>query len=191
MAANASQGTLSARLVKEYDIAFVSTGDVLRKEIAAKSKVGQRAEALVAKGDLVPDELMLEIVKTELDRLQGKSWIVDGFPRTLPQGKLFDGMLNQDGRSLNMVVHLNVPDTIILDRIEARWVHLASGRVYNTDYNPPKVEGKDDITGEALTKRPDDTAAVFSKRLEAYYKSTAPLLEVGAHTPFPSPSEWE
>ncbi|KIR31894.1 adenylate kinase [Cryptococcus deuterogattii MMRL2647] len=157
----------------KYDISFVSTGDVLRKEIAAKSEVGRKAEAIVASGD----ELMLEIVKAELDRLKGKSWIIDGFPRTLHQGELIDRVLNQENRPLNMVVHLNVPDSVIMARIAARWVHLPSGRVYNTTYSAPKVPGKDDVTGEPLTKRPDDTPETFSKRLQAYYESTAPLLK--------------
>ncbi|WRT64914.1 uncharacterized protein IL334_001853 [Kwoniella shivajii] len=179
------KGTLSARLVKEYDIAFVSTGDVLRKEIAAKSEVGRKAEEVVASGGLVSDELMLEIVKTELDRMHGKSWIVDGFPRTLHQGELLDSVLNQENRPLNMIVHLNVPDSVIMARISARWVHLPSGRVYNTTYSAPKTPGKDDVTGEPLSKRPDDTPETFSKRLQAYYESTAPLLEYFAKT-YPS-----
>ncbi|EAL21004.1 hypothetical protein CNBD6050 [Cryptococcus deneoformans B-3501A] len=170
-------GSGKVRLVKEYDISFVSTGDVLRKEIAAKSEVGRKAEAVVASGGLVSDELMLEIVKAELDRLKGKSWIIDGFPRTLHQGELIDTVLNQENRPLNMVVHLNVPDSVIMARIAARWVHLPSGRVYNTTYSAPKVPGKDDVTGEPLTKRPDDTPETFSKRLQAYYESTAPLLK--------------
>ncbi|KAL7418645.1 Adenylate kinase 2 [Cryptotrichosporon argae] len=171
------KGTLSARLVQTYDIAFVSTGDVLRKEIAAKSDVGRKAEEVVASGGLVSDELMLEIVKTELDRLKGRSWIMDGFPRTLHQGELLDSVLNTEGRPLNMIVHLNVPDAIIMKRISARWVHLPSGRVYNDTYSAPRVPGKDDVTGEPLSKRPDDTPETFSKRLQAYYESTAPLLE--------------
>ncbi|WVF69882.1 hypothetical protein IAT40_004665 [Kwoniella sp. CBS 6097] len=179
------KGTLSARLVRDYDIAFVSTGDVLRKEIAAKSEVGRKAEAIVASGGLVSDELMLEIIKAELDRLHGKSWIIDGFPRTLHQGELLDKVLNEENRPLNMIVHLNVPDSVIMARIAARWVHLPSGRVYNTTYSAPKVPGKDDVTGEPLMKRPDDTPETFSKRLHAYYESTAPLLEYFAKT-YPS-----
>ncbi|WVR04524.1 hypothetical protein IAU60_001528 [Kwoniella sp. DSM 27419] len=179
------KGTLSARLVRDYDIAFVSTGDVLRKEIAAKSEVGRKAEEVVATGGLVSDELMLEIIKAELDRLHGKSWIIDGFPRTLHQGELLDKVLNEENRPLNMIVHLNVPDSVIMARIAARWVHLPSGRVYNTTYSRPKVPGKDDVTGEPLVKRPDDTPETFSKRLQAYYESTAPLLEYFART-YPS-----
>ncbi|TYJ56280.1 hypothetical protein B9479_002968 [Cryptococcus floricola] len=177
------KGTLSSRLIEHYDIAFVSTGDVLRKEIADKSEVGKKAEAIVASGGLVSDELMLEIVKAELDRLKGKSFILDGFPRTLHQGQLLDNVLNQENRPLNMVVHLNVPDSVIMARIAARWVHLPSGRVYNTTYSAPKVPGKDDVTGEPLTRRPDDTPETFSKRLRAYYESTAPLLEVRSFPP--------
>ncbi|EJT50742.1 adenylate kinase [Trichosporon asahii var. asahii CBS 2479] len=177
----AGKGTLSSRLVENYDIDFISTGDVLRHEIAAGSEVGKEAEKVVASGGLVSDELMLEIVKKELERHRGKSWILDGFPRTLEQGKLLSAELGKAGRPLNMVVHLNVPDSVIMSRIAARWVHLPSGRVYNDDFNPPKVPGKDDETGEPLSKRPDDTPEVFSKRLASFYKSTAPLLEYFAN----------
>ncbi|RSH88032.1 uncharacterized protein EHS24_000556 [Apiotrichum porosum] len=176
------KGTLSSRLIKSHDIAFVSTGDVLRHEIRSKSDVGRKAEKVVAAGGLVSDELMLELVKTELDRHKGKSWILDGFPRTLEQGKMLNDVLTAEGIPLNMIVNLNVPDAIIMQRITSRWVHLPSGRVYNDDFNPPKVPGKDDVTGEDLSKRPDDTPEVFSKRLQSYYKSTAPLLEYFAHT---------
>lgn len=179
------KGTLSGRLLKHYDISFVSTGDVLRQEIAQKSEIGRRAEDIVRSGGLVPDELMLEIVMAELDRLQGKSWIIDGFPRTLHQGSLLDKVLNEERRPFNMIVHIDVPDQVIMARIAARWVHLPSGRVYNTTFSAPKVPGKDDVTGEDLVQRPDDTPAVFSKRLEAYYGSTEPLLKYFA-TAYPN-----
>ncbi|TXT06133.1 hypothetical protein VHUM_03606 [Vanrija humicola] len=169
------------RLVEAYDIAFISTGDLLRQEIAAKSEVGKKAEEIVRTGGLVSDELMLEMVVAELEHHHGQSWIIDGFPRTLKQGQLLNDVLQKQRRPFNMVVNLNVPDAVIMQRIAARWVHLPSGRVYNDTYSAPKVPGKDDVTGEPLSKRPDDTPEVFSKRLKSYYKQTAPLLEFFAH----------
>ncbi|KAI5450550.1 Adenylate kinase 2 [Naganishia albida] len=173
------KGTLSARLVQKYDLHFVSTGDVLRREIMNGTKVGKEAEAIVASGGLVSDELMLEIIQTELDKLHGESWILDGFPRTLRQAGLLDSALNEQGRPLNMIIHLAVPDAVIMKRISARWVHLPSGRVYNTQFksSAPKVPGLDDETGEPLTRRPDDRPETFQRRLEAFYESTSPLLD--------------
>ncbi|KAJ9111827.1 hypothetical protein QFC20_002414 [Naganishia adeliensis] len=192
------KGTLSARLVQKYDLHFVSTGDVLRREIMNGTKVGKEAEAIVASGGLVSDELMLEIIQTELDKLHGKSWILDGFPRTLRQAGLLDSALNEQGRPLNMIIHLAVPDAVIIKRISgehplpsilsllpslspksSRWVHLPSGRVYNTQFksSAPKVPGLDDETGEPLTRRPDDRPETFQRRLEAFYESTSPLLD--------------
>ncbi|KAJ9118621.1 hypothetical protein QFC22_003841 [Naganishia vaughanmartiniae] len=189
------KGTLSARLVQKYDLHFVSTGDVLRREIMNKTKVGREAEAIVSSGGLVSDELMLEIIQTELDKLRGKSWILDGFPRTLRQAGLLDSALNEQGRPLNMIIHLAVPDTVIMKRVSgehqysslfplstrgpSRWVHLPSGRVYNTQFqsSAPKVPGLDDETGEPLTRRPDDKPETFQRRLKAFYESTSPLLD--------------
>lgn len=172
----AGKGTLSARLVKKYDILSLSTGDMLRHHIAEKTEVGRMAEEIVATGGLLPDDIMLKVVASRLDLLRDKHWILDGFPRTLGQGKLFDAHLRQQGTPLSLIVNLDVPDEVILARISDRWVHLPSGRVYNLSYNPPKVAGLDDETGEPLTKRPDDIPEVFARRLEKFYASTAPLL---------------
>ncbi|TFY76321.1 hypothetical protein EWM64_g7690 [Hericium alpestre] len=179
----AGKGTLTARLVKKYDIVPLSTGDLLRQHIAEKTKIGQVAEEIVAKGGLLPDELMLEVVSTKLDHLQDKHWILDGFPRTLGQGMLLDSRLRQLNMPLSLIVHLEVPDEVILSRISDRWVHLPSGRVYNLSYNRPKVDGFDDETGEPLTKRPDDNPEIFSRRLSQFYASTSPLLSFYASQP--------
>ncbi|GMK59495.1 hypothetical protein CspeluHIS016_0801010 [Cutaneotrichosporon spelunceum] len=167
----AGKGTLSSRLVKKYNLNFISTGDVLRHEIQAGSELGQAVEKIVAGGGLVPDELMVELVRKELDRHIGQSWILDGFPRTLKQGQMLNAVLTSEGRPLNLIVNLNVPDAVILSRIQARWIHLPLGA---------SSPGVDDETGEPLSKRPDDTAEVFNKRLRSYYEATAPLLEMYA-----------
>ncbi|EIW51728.1 ADK-domain-containing protein [Trametes versicolor FP-101664 SS1] len=172
----AGKGTLTARLVKKYDIVSMSTGDLLRQHIAEKTEVGLLAESIVASGGLLPDDIMLKVVTSKLDLLQNRHWILDGFPRTVGQGKLLDDHLSARGTPLSLVVNLDVPDSVILSRISDRWVHLSSGRVYNLSYNPPKVAGHDDETGEPLTKRPDDNPEIFARRLEQFYASTSPLL---------------
>lgn len=185
----AGKGTLSSRLVKKYDLLSISTGDLLRQHIVQGTQIGQQAEEIMARGGLVPDDLMLKIVTSKLDGLHNKHWILDGFPRTLKQGQLLEAHLRKQKTPLTLVVNLNVPDQVILNRISDRWVHLPSGRVYNASYNPPRVAGIDDVTGEALTRRPDDNPEVFSQRLQSFYASTSPLLEyyasLASQTPTP------
>ncbi|KAL1733108.1 adenylate kinase-domain-containing protein [Schizophyllum commune] len=173
----AGKGTLSGRLTKKYDIVSISSGDVLRQHIAERTEIGRQADAIVAQGGLLPDDLMLKVVTSKLEELKGKHWILDGFPRTLGQGELLDGHLKKQGMPLSLVVNLDVPDDVILSRISDRWVHLPSGRVYNMSYNPPKIDGLDDETGEPLTKRPDDNPETFARRLQQFYASTSPLLD--------------
>ncbi|KAF8163346.1 adenylate kinase [Crassisporium funariophilum] len=177
----AGKGTLTARLAQKYDILTLSTGDLLRQHIAERTEVGREAEAIVARGGLLPDETVLKIITSKLDALQNKHWILDGFPRTVGQGELLDAHLKKRNTPLTLVVNLDVPDEVILSRISDRWVHLPSGRVYNMSYNRPRVEGFDDQTGESLTKRPDDNPVIFARRLEAFYASTKPLLSFFAN----------
>ncbi|THH08659.1 hypothetical protein EW146_g8920, partial [Bondarzewia mesenterica] len=184
----AGKGTLSGRLVNKYDILSLSTGDLLRQHIAEKTEVGLLAEDVVAKGGLLPDEIMLRVITSKLDYLHNKvyysfspshlhlHWILDGFPRTLGQGKLLDTHLRTQNTPLTLVINLDVPDQVILSRITDRWVHLPSGRVYNMSYNRPMIDGFDDETGEPLTKRPDDNPETFARRLKQFYTSTSPLL---------------
>ncbi|KAF5358381.1 hypothetical protein D9756_001521 [Leucocoprinus leucothites] len=172
----AGKGTLAQRLMKKYDLVSVSTGDLLRKHIAERTDIGREAEEIVARGGLMPDEIVLKVVTNELDSLRNKNWILDGFPRTLGQGELLDAHLNKHNMPLTLVVNVDVPDDVILRRISERWVHPSSGRVYNMSYNPPKVGCLDDVTGEPLVKRPDDNPETFARRLEAFYEATSPLL---------------
>jgi len=173
----AGKGTLSARLVDKYDVLSLSTGDMLRQHIAERTEVGRMAEEIVAHGGLLPDELMLQVVTTKLDALHDRNWILDGFPRTVGQSDLLDSHLQTRGTPLTLIANIDVPDEVILSRIADRWVHLPSGRVYNMQFNRPRVEGMDDVTGEPLTKRPDDNPETFARRLKQFYTSTSPLLE--------------
>jgi adenylate kinase len=141
-------------------IETVSSGDLLRENIRKGTDVGQQAAEIMKAGGLVPDEVMINLLTNEL-RNRGwlnnrSSWILDGFPRTQSQAPPLDQVLEQHDAELNLVVELDVPEDVILDRIENRWVHGPSGRVYNLTFNPPKVPGYDDVTGEPLMKRPDD-----------------------------------
>jgi len=133
----------------------------------------------MASGGIVDASLVLRLVSNKLNQLMHhgiQNWVLDGFPRTLEQGRLLDPLLRQLSSPLSLVVNLDVPDQVILSRIQDRWTHLKSGRVYNLSYNRPKVPGLDDITGEPLSKRPDDNPEVAARRLQAFYQTTSPLL---------------
>ncbi|PVG02853.1 ADK-domain-containing protein [Serendipita vermifera] len=170
------KGTLSAKLINKYDVSQLSAGDILRTHITEGTEVGRLAEGIIATGGLIPDEIMTKVITSKLDLLRNKHWILDGFPRTVGQGRLLDAHLRGSAMPLTLIVNLDVPDEVILNRISDRWVHLPSGRVYNSSYNAPKVTGFDDVTGEPLTRRPDDNPEVFARRLKAFYDSTSPLL---------------
>lgn len=172
----AGKGTLASKLTDKYDIHSISTGDLLRQHILERTDIGKEAEEIVASGGLLPDELMLDLVAQKLDALRNKNWILDGFPRTQRQGRLLDNFLERRNLPLSLVVNVDVRDDLILNRITNRWVHMPSGRVYSASYKPPRVPGFDDVTGEPLTKRPDDTPEIFSRRLDHYYAQTSPLL---------------
>jgi adenylate kinase len=175
------KGTQTSRLLRDFpELSAVSSGDLLRDNIREGTEIGKEADSIIKSGGLVPDKTMISLITKELKDRQwlntNSSWILDGFPRTVKQAPPLDDVL-KDKASLNLVLQLKVPEQVILDRIENRYVHLPSGRVYNLTFNPPKVKGKDDVTGEPLTKRPDDNPEVFKARLQNYRELTVPLLE--------------
>lgn len=181
-APGAGKGTQTSRLIKDYpSIKAISSGDVLRENISKKTSIGKEVESIIKSGGLVPDATMVSLITGELQSRNwlssDASWILDGFPRTVKQAPPLDEVLNKAGAELNAVIQLKVPEQVILDRIENRWVHAPSGRVYNLTFNPPKVAGKDDITGEPLSKRPDDDPETFKQRLNKYHELTLPLLD--------------
>lgn len=180
------KGTLASRLVKKYDIMALSTGDILRQNISEGTEVGRLAEGVVARGGLLSDDIMLKVVTGKLDALHNKNWILDGYPRTLGQGQLLNEHLRATLMPLTLIINLDVADEIILNRISERYVHLPSGRLYNSSFNRPKIDGIDDITGEPLIKRPDDNPETFARRLEQFYASTSPLLSYYALDPLTS-----
>eukprot|EP01135_Chromosphaera_perkinsii_P001549 Nk52_evm19s207 gene=Nk52_evmTU19s207 len=167
------KGTLSGKVIKDFDFAHLSSGDILRSQIAQGTAVGKKAKSFVEAGDLVPDEVMVQLIVNELrEKFHGENWILDGFPRTVQQA-----LSVEKSFTINAVMHIDVPFEVIIDRIAQRWVHPGSGRIYNTEYHPPKVPGKDDETGEPLIQREDDKPEAVLFRLKKYEAITLPLLD--------------
>ncbi|KAJ2508472.1 Adenylate kinase 2 [Coemansia sp. RSA 1939] len=176
-APGAGKGTQSSRIRKHFGITAISSGDILRRNIAEQTPAGKKAQAAVAQGALVSDDVIVELIRNELDTIEGTNWLLDGFPRTITQARSLDAMLAATNQPLNAVVNLVVPESVILQRVVERYVHVPSGRVYNLSYNPPRIAGIDDVTGEPLEHRPDDNPESFRRRLEQYHGLTEPLLQ--------------
>ncbi|KAF9928437.1 hypothetical protein BGZ75_009216 [Mortierella antarctica] len=174
----AGKGTQSSRIQDNFEVNSISSGDLLRKNIAQGTAVGKRAAKEMKNGAFVSDEVMVQLIDAELNKLGAdQSWLLDGFPRTMAQARTLDRTLQGVNQPLNLVIHLNVPEDVILQRIMDRWVHIPSGRVYNMTYNPPKRAGLDDVTGEPLERRPDDNPETFKIRLQKHHELTEPLLD--------------
>lgn len=180
-APGSGKGTITAKLMKcvpEFN--SISSGDILRNEMNSQSEIGTTISRYISEGKLLPDTLMIPLIKDRVvslarDFSTANSWILDGFPRTLIQAKALDEMLNECNSNLTHVIELDVPESAILRRVQERYIHLKSGRVYNMSYNPPKVPGYDDVTGEPLVRREDDNVSTLQRRLEQYRELTAPL----------------
>jgi adenylate kinase len=170
----AGKGTQASFIVQAYGIPQISTGDMLRSAIAAGSPTGLAAKAVMDSGSLVSDDIIIALVKDRLEAADcANGYLFDGFPRTIPQA---DAMKDA-AVPIDYVLEIDVPDAAIIERMSGRRVHVASGRTYHVKYNPPKVSGKDDITGEDLVQRADDREETVRKRLEVYRAQTMPLIE--------------
>lgn len=173
-APGAGKGTQAQFLMNKYGIPQISTGDMLRAAIKEGTPLGLEAKKVMDAGQLVSDDLIIGLVKERIakeDCVNG--FLLDGFPRTIPQA---DAM-KENGISVDYCLEFDVPDEVIVDRMSGRRVHPGSGRVYHVVYNPPKEEGKDDVTGEDLVIRPDDEAETVRKRLGVYHEQTQPLVD--------------
>ena len=172
-APGAGKGTQAQFLMAKYGIPQISTGDMLRAAIKAGTSLGKKAKEVMDAGQLVSDELIIGLVKERIAQDDcAKGFLLDGFPRTIPQA---DAM-KENGVEVDYVIEFEVPDEVIVERMAGRRVHSGSGRVYHLIYNPPKVEGKDDVSGEDLSIRPDDEEATVRKRLGIYHEQTKPLV---------------
>ena len=173
-APGAGKGTQAQFICEKYGIPQISTGDMLRAAIKAGTTVGVEAKKVMDAGSLMSDEIIIGLVKERLLQDDCKAgYLFDGFPRTIPQAEA----LRSAGVALDFVLEIDVADSEIVERMSGRRVHLASGRSYHVKFNPPKVEGKDDVTGEALIQRDDDQEETVKKRLQIYHSQTKPLIE--------------
>jgi len=170
----AGKGTQAANITERYNIPQISTGDMLRAAVKAGTPLGIEAKKVMDSGGLVSDEIILGLVdeRTKQDDCKN-GFLFDGFPRTLAQAEA----LKSNGVQIDCVVEIDVADEEIIKRMSGRRVHLDSGRTYHIIYNPPKVEGKDDETGEDLIQREDDQEETVKKRLDVYHEQTAPLID--------------
>ena len=172
-APGAGKGTQATFLCQKYSIPQISTGDMLRAAVKAGTPLGIEAKKVMDSGGLVSDDLIINLVKERISQSDcAKGFLFDGFPRTIPQA---DAM-KAAGVKLDYVLEIDVPFEAIIERMSGRRSHTASGRTYHVKYNPPKVEGKDDVTGEPLIHREDDKEETVRKRLEVYSAQTRPLV---------------
>ncbi len=170
----AGKGTQANYIKENYQIPQISTGDMLRAAVKAGTELGKKAKKVMDAGGLVPDDVIIGLVKERIQEADcQKGFLFDGFPRTIPQA---DAM-KEAGVAIDAVVDIDVPDSEIIKRMSGRRVHLASGRTYHIVFNPPKVEGKDDVTGESLIQRDDDQEETVRKRLDVYHSQTEPLID--------------
>ena len=172
------KGTQAKKLMLKFDIPQISTGDLLREHVKKMTSLGVKAKEFMDNGELVTDSIILDMMKERLAQSDcTNGYILDGFPRTIPQAKGLDILLEQLNSPLDKAVVIDVDDNSIVERMGGRRVHPSSGRVYHIKFNPPKDKDKDDITGEPLIIRQDDKKETVLKRLEIYHEITSPLIK--------------
>ncbi|MBV9576254.1 MAG: adenylate kinase [Gammaproteobacteria bacterium] len=167
----AGKGTQAKFITEKYHIPQISTGDILRSAIQEGNELGNKVKALVEGGQLVPDEMMIQLVQQRIKQPDCKDgFLLDGFPRTIAQATALEKMT-----AIDYVIDIDVPENEIIKRLSGRRIHQASGRTYHLIFQPPRVENKDDVTGELLIQRPDDKEDTIRKRLAIYQDQTSPL----------------
>ena len=172
------KGTQAKYIENNWSIPQISTGDMLRENVSNGTPLGVEAKNYMQKGELVPDQVILDMMESRLQNNDCKSgYILDGFPRTIPQAEGLDTVLSHLNHELDKVIILEVDDDIIIDRMSGRRIHLPSGRIYHIKYNPPINENIDNQTNEKLSIREDDKEETVRERLGIYHKLTSPLIE--------------
>lgn len=169
----AGKGTQAKILEERFGYRQISTGDILRQHVREGTPLGLEAKPIMERGELVPDDLIVRMIEPDADK--PGNMIFDGFPRTAGQAEALDEMLVRKKKGLAAIL-FDVDMSVLIDRLTGRWTHVPSGRVYHERYNPPKVAGIDDLTGEPLVQRPDDKEETIRKRLDEYVEKTAPLI---------------
>ena len=175
----AGKGTMSAKIVEKFNVNHISTGAIFRSEIGNGTELGLEAKSYMDKGLLVPDELVNNMVKSYLDKLEDKKngFLLDGYPRTLEQAKAFDALAGDGALSIDKVIAMDIPFDVLAGRITGRRLCKECGEIYHLQSKPPMVEGKCDVCGGDLYQRKDDTVESLTVRLDEYSKQTAPVLD--------------
>ncbi len=174
----AGKGTIAKALMAQDGSVQISTGDILRAAVAAGTELGKQAEAAMKAGDLVTDELIMGIMEERLQEEDCKQgYLLDGFPRTLPQAEALRALLAKLGEKLDCVLELDIPRDVIIDRLTTRRTCLNCGEIYNVKFKPSRVEGVCDVCGSEIVQRDDETEEAIENRLEVYNEQTAPLVE--------------
>jgi adenylate kinase len=170
----AGKGTQAGFITRRYGIPQISTGDMLRAAIKAGTDLGKAAKVVIDRGELVSDDIIVKLVTKRITEPDcAKGFLFDGFPRTIPQAEA----MKTARVPIEHVVELSVPDAAIVERMSGRWSHVSSGRTYHVKFKPPRLAGRDDMTGEPLTQREDDQEATVRNRLQVYHRQTEPLIE--------------
>ena len=176
-APGAGKGTQAKKIAAKYAIPHISTGDIFRANIKNNTELGQKAKTYMDKGELVPDELVVDLI---MDRFKeadcANGYVLDGFPRTIPQAEALDKALSANGESVDYAINVEVPDENIINRMSGRRACVGCGATYHIQFNPTKVEGICDACGEKLILRDDDKPETVKKRLDVYHEQTAPLI---------------
>ncbi|CAE6464889.1 hypothetical protein ACGC1H_004941 [Rhizoctonia solani] len=175
----AGKGTQAPAIRDKFCVCHLATGDMLRDQVAKKTPLGVEAKKIMDAGGLVSDDIMVGMIRDQLQNNKNckNGFILDGFPRTVPQAEKLDGMLSERKEKLDHVVELKIDDQLLVSRITGRLIHVASGRTYHREFNPPKKPMTDDVTGEPLIQRSDDNAETLRKRLVAFHQQTGPVVD--------------
>ncbi|KAL7419988.1 adenylate kinase [Cryptotrichosporon argae] len=185
----AGKGTQAPNISQKYCICHLATGDMLRSQVQRQTELGKAAKKIMDQGGLVSDDIMVGMIKAELENNKDckNGFILDGFPRTVPQAAKLDDMLKSKQQAIDHAIELRIPDALLISRITGRLVHPGSGRSYHREFNPPKKPMTDDVTGEPLIQRSDDNAETLRKRLSTYHEQTGPVVgyyqKTGVWTP--------